>query len=78
MKNVSRFGSTGLQLCFFFLIGVLCCGVEKCCHMETEPTHEARLMTLSPAVYPSDIQQYKCLWRQVTPPTGTIMLILGS
>ncbi len=34
----------------FFLIGVLCCGIEKCCHMEADPTHEARLMTPGPAV----------------------------
>ncbi len=39
MKNVSRFGSAGLQFFFFFfLIGVLCCGVEKCFHMEADLT----------------------------------------
>lgn len=35
---------------FSRLIGVLCRGVEKCCHMEADPTHKARLMTPSPAV----------------------------
>lgn len=51
---------------------------DKCRHIVSEQTHEARLMTLSPPVSPKGRWQSRCPWRRVSLQTKAIMLILGA
>lgn len=62
----------------FFLIKALQCRTDKCRHMVDEQTHEVRLMTLSPPVWPKGSCQGRCPWRRLSLQTEAIVLILGA